>query len=157
MISKPTREDFVELYLCRAALEQLVAERAALEATPADIETMTLALRRSEEAINRNDLLAVLTHNTQFHDKMVQSARIVQLSRLMDSIRSPILLARRMVLAAGEVNERGILAEHWEILLAIQERNSRLTQDGMKRHMHNDLERGLAQFDSWERSYDKLE
>ena len=149
-ISKPSRDEFVELYLCRAALEQLVAERAALKASPDDVQAMAYALNDASEALARGDQSEVLQSNTRFHDRMVASARVSRLSELMHSIRGPILLARRVVLASGEVFERHILAEHQELLLGIERHDPEHTKTWMRTHMDNDIERGLAQFDAYQ-------
>lgn len=148
LIPKPNREEFHELYLCRAALEQLVAERAALHAREEDVDAMEAALQRAEKALESNDQPGVLYNNTQFHDHMVAAAGIVRLSRLMEELRGPILLARRLVLSSGEAGERDILKEHQELLACIHDHNPVLAQEWMRRHMENDIQRGFAQFDA---------
>ncbi|MCL5015192.1 MAG: GntR family transcriptional regulator [Firmicutes bacterium] len=147
-ISNPSREEFVELYLCRAALEQLVAERSALNRSSSDIDAMAQALEDAETAINEGNHAAVLQANTRFHDYMVDSTRMARLSRLMTSIRGPIILVRQLVLFCGEHFERDILREHHELLNSIRESNASQSKDNMARHMTNDIERGLARFDS---------
>ncbi len=142
-----TREEFVELYTCRAALERLVAERAARFATEAEIEEMAGAVEEARAAIDDGDHAGVLSATTRFHDQMVQSARMRQLHQLMDTIRGPILVARRRVLSGTEV-EVEICAEHDTILDAIRRRDVQAAQDLIELHMKNDIERGVANFDS---------
>ena len=150
-VTKPSREEFLNLYLCRAALEQLVAERAALQATTEDIARMASALQSSAEAIQHRDHKRVLESNTNFHDMMVESAQVAPLSQLMGSIRGPILLARRLVLSACEKHERQILAEHQKLLQGIQDHTPEETKKWMAHHMQNDMERGLMQFEASDR------
>jgi GntR family transcriptional regulator, rspAB operon transcriptional repressor len=142
-----TREEFVELYTCRAALERLVAERAARSATEEEMEDMAAAVKGARSAVAAGDHAGVLSANTRFHDRMVQSTRMAQLRLLMETIRGPILVARRSVLSDREV-EAAICDEHEAVLDAIRRRDVRAAQDLIERHMMNDIERGVAHFDA---------
>lgn len=148
VIAKPSREEFVELYLCRAALEQLVAQRAAESADDKAREDMAEALNDAKRAWEKGDGPGILSANTRFHDRMVESAGIARLSQMMDSLRGPILLARRVVLSAGPEDAREILSEHEGLLMGINAHDPGITQDRMKSHMENDIRRGLAQFEA---------
>lgn len=142
-----TREEFVELYTCRAALERLVAERAARFATESEIDEMAGAIEEARAATAAGDHAGVLSATTRFHDGMVQSTRMSQLHQLMDTIRGPILVARRRLLSDAEV-ENAISDEHDAVLDAIRRRDVRAAQDLMELHMKNDIERGVVNFDA---------
>jgi DNA-binding GntR family transcriptional regulator len=142
-----TRDEFVELYTCRAALERLVAERAARSATEEEVEDMAMAVEEARAAVATGDHAGVLSANTRFHDRMVESTRMAQLRQLMDTIRGPILVARRRVLSNAEV-EAAICDEHAAMLDAIRRRDMRAAQELMERHMMNDIKRGVANFDA---------
>jgi|SRR5215211_1469664 len=146
VVANPTKEEFVDLYTCRAALERLVAERSALLADSSDVEFMAGAIEEARAAIPGGDHAVVLSANTRFHDRMVESARMKPLRQLMDTIRGPILVARRRLLTNAEV-EAAICDEHEEILDAIRRKDVRAAQELMERHMKNDIERGVANFD----------
>lgn len=145
-VAKPSEQEFVDLYVCRAALERVVAEYAARRRSDADMAVMAEALDDAERAIDAGDHAGVLRANTRFHDRMVESAGMPRLSQLMQSIRGPILLARRHVLAQGEQFERQILVEHRAILAAIAAKAPDQAVERMERHMRHDIERGLEQF-----------
>ena len=142
-----TRGEFVELYTCRTALERIVAERAARFATEAEIAEMAEAIQEARIAIAAGDHADVLSATTRFHDQMVQSARMKQLHQLMDTIRGPILVARRSVLSNAEV-ETAISDEHDVVLDAIRHRDVEAAQDLIELHMKNDIERGVVNFDA---------
>jgi DNA-binding GntR family transcriptional regulator len=142
-----TREEFVELYTCRVALERLVAERAASLATEEEIEDMATAVKQARAAVAAGDHAGVLSANTSFHDRMVESARMKPLRQLMGTIRGPILVARRRLLTDSEV-EAAICDEHEEILDAIRRKDVRAAQELIERHMKNDIQRGVANFDA---------
>jgi DNA-binding GntR family transcriptional regulator len=146
VVANPTKEEFIDLYTCRAALEGIVAERSALLADPSDIDFMAGAIEEARAAIPAGDHAGVLSANTRFHDRMVESARMKPLRQLMDTIRGQILVARRRLLTNAEV-EAAICDEHEEILDAIRRKDVRAAQERMERHMKNDIERGVASFD----------
>lgn len=146
VVADPTKEEFVDLYTCRAALEQIVAERASRFASQSEIDAMEAALREAEEAMTAGNHAGVLAANTRFHDQMVQSARMQPLQDLMNTIRGQILVARRQVLADSLEVERAIGDEHARLLEAIRQRHVQRAKERMEMHMKNDIERGLANF-----------
>lgn len=139
-VANPSREEFVELYTCRAALERVVAERAARFASQSEIETMAGAIEEARKAIDAGDHSGVVSANTRFHDRMVESARMPTLHRLMDTIRGPILVARRHVLSDSDV-ESAICVEHTALLDAIRLGDAGAAQKRMELHMSNDIGR----------------
>ena len=146
-VANPMKEEFVDLYTCRMALERVVAERAARYATPEDVEVMAAAIEEARAASEGEDHASVLSANTRFHDRMVESARMTTLRQLMDTIRGPILVARRHVLS-DSVTEAAISDEHSSLLDAIQRHDARAARERMELHMSNDIERGVAKFDA---------
>ena len=139
-VTNPTREEFVDLYICRAALERIVAERAARLATLPEIEVMAAAIEEARVASAAGDHAGVLTANTHFHDQMIESARMPPLSQLMNTIRGQILVVRRHLLSDASV-EAAICNEHATLLQAIQEGNVVEAQRRMELHMNNDIQR----------------
>ena len=139
-VTNPTREEFVDLYICRAALERIVAERAARLATRSEIEVMAAAIDEAAAASVAGDHAGVLTANTRFHDQMIESARMPPLSQLMNTIRGQILVVRRHLLSDAAI-EAAICDEHTTLLEAIQEGNAVEAQRRMERHMDNDIQR----------------
>jgi DNA-binding GntR family transcriptional regulator len=139
-VTNPTREEFVDLYICRAALERIVAERATRLATRSEIEVMAAAIEEARVASAAGDHAGVLTANTRFHDQMIESARMPPLSRLMNTIRGQILVVRRHLLSDAAV-EVAICDEHATLLEAIQEGDAAEAQSSMELHMNNDIQR----------------
>jgi len=148
MIANPTRDEFVELYTCRAALEHIVAERAAQLSTDADLAAMTAALDDARAAMADDEHALVIAANTRFHDAMVSAARMASLRQLMDTIRGPILVARRHVLAGSDEAEQEVWMEHTALLEAIRRHDSEEAQKLMALHMRNDTARGVARFET---------
>jgi GntR family transcriptional regulator, rspAB operon transcriptional repressor len=147
-VADPSRQEFTDLCTCRAALEKIVVERAARLASAEDIEQMEAALNDANEAIVGNEHTRVFEANTKFHDHMVRASQMPLLSDLLENLRGPILIARRHILANSPEIEKVILQEHIGLLDAIRDRNVELAQELMKKHMQNDLDRGLSNFQS---------
>lgn len=145
-VANPTEQELSELYACRAALEQVVAETAAQQASHLDLENMQTALDEAELAITRRDHAQVFAANTQFHDHMVASSKMPLLAELLDTIRGPILIARRHVLNSSIEIENEILQEHKMLFQAILARDGEAAKTKMANHMQNDLRRGLQNF-----------
>ena len=146
VVANPTREEFVDLYTCRAALERIVAERSARFATRSEIEVMAGAVEEARAASATGDHAGVISANTRFHDRMVESARMPLLHQLMDTIRGPILVARHYVLSDSTASENAICDEHSALLDAIRQGDVRAAQERMELHMNNDIQRGLVNF-----------
>lgn len=149
-VTNPGKDEFVDLYTCRAALEKLVAERAAKYAGEEDIRFMERAVKEARKATEDEDHSGVLAANTSFHDRMVESARMPTLEHLMDTIRGQILVARRRLLTNTEF-ERAICDEHAEILEAIKRGDVEAAQENMELHMNNDIKRGIVNFEEREK------
>ncbi|QSO48247.1 GntR family transcriptional regulator [Alicyclobacillus mengziensis] len=130
-----------ELYTCRGALEAIVAVRASELADESDIVQMSEALCEAEAAIQSEQHVQVFSANTRFHDSMVTSARMPLLSELLETIRGPILIARRHILSRSAEVETAIIAEHRKILEAIEQHNPELAKQRMEEHMRNDMSR----------------
>ena len=145
VVADPSKEEFVDLYTCRAALEGLGAARAARLAQEEELRGMEEALEEARRAVAAGDHGGVLSANTRFHDLMVRSARMPPLERLMDTLRGQILIARRHILSDERI-EAEICEEHASILEAIRRRDVRAARERMQRHMENDIERGVANF-----------
>lgn len=147
LVINPTKEEYVDLYTCRIALEHIVAERSARFATQDEIGAMSVALKDAKSASDTGDHAGVVAANTRFHDQMVESAQMPPLQRLMHTIRGQILVARGHVLSDPDV-EAAIWREHCELLQAIREGKVQKAQEVMKLHMTNDVERGSRHFAS---------
>jgi DNA-binding GntR family transcriptional regulator len=147
LVINPTKEEYVDLYTCRMALENIVAERSASFATQTEVEAMSAALKDAKSASDTGDHAGVVAANTRFHDQMVESARMPPLRQLMQTIRGQILVARGHVLSDRDV-EAAIWREHCELLQAIRESKVQKAQELMKLHMTNDVERGSRRFAS---------
>ncbi|MCL6452809.1 MAG: GntR family transcriptional regulator [Alicyclobacillus sp.] len=147
-VANPDAEAIAELYMCRSALESIVAMRASQLADATEVAEMQQALDDAAAAIASRDHLGTFSANTRFHDCMVKSARMPLLSELLDTIRGPILIARRQILNRSTEVENTILAEHRKILAAICQRNPNLAQQAMQAHMQNDMARAAGRSDT---------
>ena len=90
----PTPADVFALYSCRAAVEGMAAYFAVLNATEADLAALDGIHGRLVAAFERGDTRACLDINTEFHDRIIDTARNPWLTKMHDMLRVHALLMR---------------------------------------------------------------
>ncbi len=114
-VTTMSRQDIEELFEVREALEVLAARRATENATPDELDRLSEALERSEEAAARADARAVGRCNQDFHDLLTASAHNSLLTSLM------VPLEARLHWLLRQNDDASLLhAEHVELLKAIR-------------------------------------
>ncbi|MGL4282510.1 GntR family transcriptional regulator [Eubacterium aggregans] len=83
-----------EMMQIRRALEILVAELAAKNATEAEIEKMRKSNRGFEESAMKNDEEGIINYDVAFHETMYQSAKNDRLFQMIHSLREQMLRVR---------------------------------------------------------------
>lgn len=96
-------EEVSELYRCRAALEVLVAEEAAMRGGPELAEELGANIAAAEAALAADDLEALQPVNGAFHRLLAGSSRNKHLRHLLEQTRRIVQMARRQVLASASL------------------------------------------------------
>ncbi|MDB5413545.1 MAG: GntR family transcriptional regulator [Rubritepida sp.] len=96
-------EEVGELYRCRAALEALVAEEAAMRGNLALVDALGASIRTAEAALAADDLEALQPANGAFHRLLTDSSRNKHLRHLLEQTRRVVQMARRQVLASASL------------------------------------------------------
>lgn len=108
----------IEIIEARAALEALVARRAAAAATPEDVAALREILVEMRRLLDAGDLLAVSDHNATLHHRLQDIAGHDTANRLIAALRSQLVrFEYRTILQPGR-SERS-LAEHTAIVEAV--------------------------------------
>lgn len=144
-VPEPDIDDLRELYECRVALETLAARRAAERISEADLVAMDQALRDSDRALAAGDTLAVLGHNTSFHDWLGRAGGNRRLAELLSEVRARIVYLRAMVIQGSSV-AADVLREHREILDCLRRRDPEAVARAVQRHLEADLQRIIDRF-----------
>jgi DNA-binding GntR family transcriptional regulator len=120
---RPTsRADLIELYRCRAALEALAAEEAAGRCDGAAGKRLARLIERCDAAIERGDLDAAFTLNTDFHSALIELSANRHLADVLDTLRRLVLFYRCALLQHSK-SGAGNKALYLERLRAKQDRH----------------------------------
>lgn len=132
------REDAVELYQLRVALDRLAAARAA-EAD--DGEVITSAMEDLEQASNTQvNLQTLLELDLRFHDSIYAAAGNSRLRHAWSTIRSQVqLFQTRRVLTDVDDYRRRVLVEHRELARLITKGPSDELDDYVSIHVTSAL------------------
>lgn len=131
IVSRISREDLAEIFMARVPLEVLVARRAILHVTPADIRRLGSLERQMERASEATQWLAI---NRSFHMHLYTMSgfpRIVRLIEGLWDLMQPYLLAAR---TDGE-GRRDAEREHRQILDAIGRGDAETLATTLENHL----------------------
>jgi len=133
------RETLLELIEVRQSLEVSIASLAAEKRTEEDAATLQRIVKEMELAVG-NDLEGERT-DIEFHLALVKATRNSMLSKVLDSIMTPMELAirevRRVELYSNRTVAERLLEEHSAICEAVVARDAAAAAEGMKRHLRN--------------------
>jgi DNA-binding GntR family transcriptional regulator len=134
-----TRGEIVEIYEMRKLLEGAAAELAAVNIAAdvvAELRDATKALFASQEAIDWNG--RALAFDLRFHDALARGSGNERLYR--DISRYRLLVRGLCRITGSQENLRQALAEHEQILAAIEARDPLAARDRMEAHIAARLE-----------------
>ena len=148
---RPTsRADLIELYRCRAALEALAAEEAAMRCNPAAAKHLEALVTRCDRAIERGDLDAAFALNTDFHTALIELSANRHLADLLDTLRRLVLFYRSALLqhSKSDAGNQALYLDrlrvkqdrHREILAALVRRDGAQAALLMQSHVRETAE-----------------
>lgn len=108
---------YKEIRDLRIELEGLAAERAALNAKPADVKELERLIRINEAAIKKGDLAAAIVINQQFHLKLPE---IAGLPMLADILKRLWMLMGPLISELYEAGGRSMIEHHYPVLEAVR-------------------------------------
>ena len=126
-------DEAIEIYELRAAMEESVGRRLALQMTPDQREEAEELVRAMEAAVQARDAHTYHLLNLQFHDRLVEMAGNRKLTAIYRKLIKEISLFRRINLT----NENQLPASahaHWEMLRAIATGRPELAGHAMFEH-----------------------
>ncbi|THF72863.1 FadR family transcriptional regulator [Cohnella fermenti] len=141
------RKTLLELIEVRQSLESSIASLAAEKRTDEDVRALKRIVKEMALAVG-DDLEGERT-DIEFHLALVKATHNSMLSKVLDSIMTPMELAirevRRVELYANRTVAERLLEEHSDIAAAVVSRNPEAAAEGMKRHLRN-IERILLKY-----------
>ena len=123
-----------EIIQTRAALESLVAQQAALQATEEDIAVMRGLLVQMRGYLESGDLLTYSDTNSKLHATVTATSHNQTAARLIAELRAQLVRFQyRTVLVVGRANNS--IAEHTEIVEAIAAHDPERAGTAMRVHL----------------------
>jgi DNA-binding GntR family transcriptional regulator len=124
----------LEIEEVRATLEAMLARRAAMRATPANLRDLRLVVVEMRRRVDRKDALGYSDLNARFHQLIWAAADHAIASRLVGGLKSQsIRLQYRTMLRPGRT-ERS-LREHEAILNALKAHDPDAAEEAMAAHL----------------------
>lgn len=158
-----TRQDIVDLYELREALEVYTVGKAArLPARPAELDRIQkladeiLAMKRELERsgkknLSREQMHRVMTSDLGFHSLLIRLAANARILKVVNETR---LLIRIFAMRHGGHDDKElgeIHRSHTDILRAVGDREPERAMRLLSDHIRISLRERLAEYDHWER------
>ena len=133
-VRKIGKEEAIQIYEARAALETLAARRAAQNATAADADSLRAILGEMRARLDEGDLLGASDHNARLHRRLLDIADHAIVDRLVGTLNSHLVRFQyRTILVPGRA-ERSF-AEHTAIVDAVAAGDPDAAETAMRRHL----------------------
>jgi DNA-binding GntR family transcriptional regulator len=145
-VFRMSRQDAIDIYECRGALEGLAAALAASRARQEDLDRARDLLRRCREALGRGALDQVVSCSAEFHDIVIASAHNAKLVSLI-SVLQPQLRLNRHLMLHHSTRDGDYIAENTSTLDAISAHQAQRAEELAKLGAQQDLKAVLCLFD----------
>jgi DNA-binding GntR family transcriptional regulator len=133
------KDDLIDIYKVRNRLEGLASASAAKSISKEDLEKLRESVELSEFYISRGDTEKVKELDTAFHQMIYKSSGNRQLESILTELHRKIKTYRKLSLSVSGRIEKSI-AEHREILRAIENGDAALADALTSRHIERALE-----------------
>lgn len=131
-------EELVEEYALREVIEGYAAKLAARHYTRDDIQTMSFHIQRMVDALEQDDMQAVVAANADFHMAIVEATKNRKIKEVMSALwKSMLMLSNSSLQNKNWANES--IKQHYEILMAIEARDVELAGELAQEHIKRAL------------------
>jgi len=139
-----TREDVVEIYSIRIALESLAVSIAVERITPVEISRLAKLVDQMKKYTESKESDKLFSVCQEFNDILVRASRMPRLIKLV-KVYMEYLEQFRAISMAKHERQVAALREHEEILRAVVDRNPQEAEMAVKRHLRGALEAFLKE------------
>jgi len=131
------KDDIRDIFYIRKIIEPHVAELAAENATPQEIEEMERILRKQEECIGRGE--NIIETDSAFHNLMVKATKNRVMERLIVVLIDLLKKSREKYLTEDENDERATrsLEGHHRVLSAVKNGDGDTARKSMLQHLED--------------------
>ncbi len=128
------KDDLIDIFFLRKIIEPEVAQLAAENTTPEEINELEEILREQEEEVVKGK--HPIQADSEFHHQLARMARNRVLERLLLALLDLLSKTREKYLQTEERKQKSIQG-HREILMAVKNGNSKGARQAMHRHLQN--------------------
>jgi GntR family transcriptional repressor for pyruvate dehydrogenase complex len=128
------KDDLIDIFFLRKIIEPEVAQLAAENTTPEEINELEEVLREQEEEVVKGK--DPIQADSEFHHQLARMARNRVLERLLLALLDLLSKTREKYLQTEERKQKSIQG-HREILMAVKNGNIKGAQQAMHRHLQN--------------------
>jgi DNA-binding GntR family transcriptional regulator len=133
-VKRITKKDLRELFEIREITESFAARKAALLIKDTDLAWINKLQKEAVKAVEAGNLNEFNEKEIALHAFIIEKSQNQRLLKLVESIKD--LTYRQRILALKSMdNVKKSLAEHQEIITALQNRNSKLAGKSMSNHI----------------------
>jgi len=131
------KDDILDIFYIRKIIEPHVAELAAENATPQEMEELERILRKQEECIGQREI--IIETDSAFHNLMVKATKNRVMERLIIALIDLLKKSREQYLFEDENDERAIrsLEGHQQILSAVKKGDGNAARKSMLQHLED--------------------
>ena len=129
-----TDQEALEIEEVRAALEGLLARRAAVRATPEDLKVLRDVIAEMRERVEAGDSIGYSELNARFHQRIWSAADHPTATRVVGGLKSQAIRFQYQTAMRPGRAERS-LQEHEEIFAALKAHDEEGAETAMRNHL----------------------
>ena len=127
-------QEALEIEEVRAALEGLLARRAAVRATPDDLKALRDVIAEMRERVEAGDSIGYSELNARFHQRIWSAADHPTATRIVGGLKSQAIRFQYQTAMRPGRAERS-LREHEEIFAALKAHDEQRAETAMRNHL----------------------
>ena len=139
VVSELGQQEVEELFVIRAALEQVALRLSTQNTTTVDIKVLRKMVKKIEDAFQDDDFVAMVAADTNFHDYVFQMSRNKTLRRMINDLRNRCHIIRYSAWSSPIILPK-VMGEHQLIVDAIEARDVAALNDLSERHISHGKE-----------------
>jgi len=139
VVSELGKQEVEELFVIRAALEQVALRLSTQNTTIVDIKVLRKMVKKMEDAHHDDDFVAMVSADTNFHDYVFQMSRNNTLRRMINDLRNRCHIIRYSAWSSPTILQQ-VMEEHRLIVDAIEARDVAALNELSERHISHGKE-----------------
>ncbi|MDP1992135.1 MAG: GntR family transcriptional regulator [Syntrophales bacterium] len=139
VVSELGQQEVEEIFVIRAALEQVALRLSTQNTTTVDIKVLRKMVKKIEDAHHDDDFVAMVAADTNFHDYVFQMSRNKTLRRMINDLRNRCHIIRYSAWSSPSLLQQ-VMAEHRLIVDAIEARDVAALNELSEKHIRHGKE-----------------